>query len=119
MKALFDYDLKRDIRYLKKVPLFIRYLGILIIEVLKASIGMIKIILNKEGKIDPVIVTFSSGLRTKMGNFILSNSITLTPGTVTIKNDGDVLTVHCLDRSMLDISKDSVFISNIRKMEAK
>lgn len=117
IKALFDYDLKKDIKILIKAPLFIGYLFILLIEIIKASINMIKIILNKNIKVEPVIVEFHSGLKTKMGNFILANSITLTPGTITINNDGDYFEVHCLDRSMLDVSPDSIFIKNIRKME--
>ena len=117
IKALFDYDLKKDIKILIKAPLFIEYLFILLIEIIKASINMIKIILNKNIKVEPVIVEFHSGLKTKMGNFILANSITLTPGTITINNDGDYFEVHCLDRSMLDVSPDSTFIKNIRKME--
>lgn len=117
IKALFDYDLKKDIKILIKAPLFIGYLFILLIEIIKASINMIKIILNKNIRVEPVIVEFHSGLKTKMGNFILANSITLTPGTITINNDGDYFEVHCLDRSMLDVSPDSTFIKNIRKME--
>lgn len=119
MKSLFDYDLKKDLSYVKKFPLFIKYLILLTFEIIKASISMIKIIFNKEIKINPTVVSFKSGLKTKMGNFILANSITLTPGTVTIKNEGDKFIVHCLSRDMLDISSNSVFISNIKKLEGK
>ena len=49
---------------------------------------------------------------------LLGNSITLTPGTITVKMDGDRLTVHCLKRSMLDTSPDSVFERWIRRLEA-
>lgn len=117
IKVLFDYDFKKDIKILIKVPLFIGYLFVLLIEIIKASINMIGIILNKNRKVEPTIVEFHSGLKTKIGNFILANSITLTPGTITINVDGDHFEVHCLDRSMLDTSLDSTFIKNIRRME--
>lgn len=119
MNVLFGYTIQKEFKYIKKIPLFIKYLGILLIEIIKASLTMIKIVLNKKIKVEPTVVRFRSGLKTKMGNFILANSITLTPGTITIENDGDKFLVHCLDRSMLDISKDSTFISSIRKMEEK
>ena len=117
IKSLFDYDIKKDVKILIKVPLFIGYLFVLTIEIIKASFNMMSIILNKNRKVEPVIVEFHSGLKTKMGNFILANSITLTPGTITISNEGDYFEVHCLDRSMLDTSEDSTFIRNIRRME--
>lgn len=118
IKSLFDYDIKKDVKILIKAPLFIGYLFVLTIEIIKASFNMMSIILNKNRKVEPVIVEFHSGLKTKMGNFILANSITLTPGTITINNEGDYFEVHCLDRSMLDTSEDSTFIRNIRRMES-
>lgn len=117
MHALFEYSPKKDWAFVKRAPLFIKYLGILVIEIIKASLGMIRVILDKNVKVDPVLVTFHSGLKTKMGNFILANSITLTPGTITVSLEGDKFVVHCLDRSMLDISADSTFIKNIKRLE--
>ena len=66
----------------------------------------------------PALVRFTTGLKTSFGRFMLANSITLTPGTITVKMDGDRLTVHCLKRSMLDTSPDSVFERWIRRLEA-
>ena len=117
MKALFDYDLKKDIIFLKKLPLFIKYLGILIIEIVKAAFTMIGIILNKNKKVEPTLISFHSGLNKTASNFILANSITLTPGTITVKNDGDELIVHCLDKSMLDTSENNPFIKYLKKLE--
>ena len=54
----------------------------------------------------------------RFGRFMLANSITLTPGTITVRMDGDRLTVHCLKRSMLDTSPDSVFERWISRLEA-
>ena len=65
----------------------------------------------------PTLVTFQSGLKTDFGRFLLANSITLTPGTITVQVEGDTFTVHCLDKSMLDTSENGTFQRWIRKLE--
>ena len=116
-KYLFNYSPKKELAYLKRVPFFIYYLYVLIKEVIKANITMIKIDTNKKIKIDPILIKFHSGLKTSFGNFILANSITLTPGTITISNKGDEFVVHCLSEDMLDTTDNNVFIKLIKKME--
>ena len=63
-------------------------------------------------------MTFRTDLKTDYGKFLLANSITLTPGTITVQVEGDRLTVHCLDKSMLDTSPDGTFQRWIRRLEA-
>lgn len=116
-RYLFNYSIKKDLSYLKRVPYFIYYIYILIKEVIKANIEMMRIDIDESVKIDPILIKFHSGLKTSMGNFILANSITLTPGTITICTDGDEITVHCLREDMLDTTKNNVFIKLIKKME--
>jgi len=48
------------------------------------------------GKINPGIVKISSGLRTDAGLVMLANSITLTPGTLTVDMDENNLYVHAI-----------------------
>ena len=117
LKVLNIYTPDKEIRFLKRVPLFIEYIFILLIEIIKANILMIKIVFNKNIKIEPKLVTFKSNLNTSFGNFILANSITLTPGTITTSLSNGELTVHCLRGDMLDTSENNVFIKKIRKME--
>ncbi len=51
------------------------------------------------GKINPAIVKVETGLKSETGAYILSNSITLSPGTLTIEMEPDthVLYIHCLN----------------------
>ena len=117
MYALFQYTPKTEVKVLSKVPLFVCYVFVLIWEIVKANIGMTGYILNKNKPADPTLVSFDSGLKTKFVVFILANSITLTPGTITVKTDGSRLTVHCLTRSMLDTSDNGTFIKWIKRLE--
>lgn len=118
--VLFGYTLKKDLRLLKRVPLFMAYLFVLFVEIIKANVAVLYLILDTRREISPTIVTFRPGLSTSFGRFVLANSITLTPGTITVEVDDqtDLFTVHCLKRDLLDISKDSLFVRLIRRMEA-
>ncbi len=118
--VLFGYTPKKDLRILRKVPLFLWYLCVLFWEIMKANLAVLSSILFTRRELSPTIVIFHSGLGTSFGRFILANSITLTPGTITVEvnDEEDLFTVHCLKRPLLDISKDARFIRLIRKLEA-
>ena len=118
VKVLFGYDIKKDLCFLKKAPLFAAYVFVLILEILKASLSTMKTIFGARKNIHPVLVTFRSGLKTDFGRFVLANSITLTPGTITVSVEGDTYTVHCLDESLSSGMEDSVFVKMLKKMEA-
>lgn len=117
-RVLFDYTPKREVRLLKKVPLFVAYVFVLFWEIVKANWEMFSFILNEKREIEPVLVSFDSSLKTRFGRFMLANSITLTPGTITVEQSGERFTVHCLKRDMLDCSPDGVFQRWIRRLEA-
>ena len=69
-------------------------------EIVKANIYVMRISLSPRAMkvIDPQIVRFRSRMTSKLGLTILANSITLTPGTITVYVDerGN-FTVHALD----------------------
>lgn len=117
MKILFDYTPQRDLRLCRKVPLFVCYLFVLCAEILKAALAVMRFIYNEKATIKPSLVSFDPGLHTEIGRFILANSITLTPGTITVKVTDGVFTVHCLSRDLLDTSPDSTFLKWIRRLE--
>lgn len=118
--VLFGYTPGKDLRILRRVPLFAAYLAVLFKEIVKANFAVLYCILNTRRELSPTIVIFHSGLRTSFGRFVLANSITLTPGTITVEVDdeNDLFTVHCIRRELLDISEDALFIRLIRRMEA-
>ena len=117
--SLFHYGPAQELRVLRKVPVFCAYLPVLVWEILKAGLVVGRDILFRRYRLTPTLVTFRADLNTDFGRFLLANSITLTPGTITVQVEGNQLTVHCLDKSMLDTSPDGTFQRWIRKMEAK
>lgn len=116
--GLFGYKPNRELRAIRKAPLFLAYVFVLLWEIVKAGLLVSKCVLFKKYTVTPKLVTFRTDLRTDFGRFLLANSITLTPGTITIRVEGDALTVHCLDGSMLDCSENSTFQRWIRRLEA-
>ena len=95
----------------------VRYAGVLIVEIIKAAFSVIRYSLDPEKKPDPVIVEFHSGLSTNRQNVLLANSITLTPGTYTLFQEGDHFVVHCLSSEFSEGMEDLVFIKLLKKME--
>ncbi len=65
-------------------------------EIIKANYDVAKIVLDPRLPIDPRIVEYRTCLPDDLPRTVFSDSITLTPGTVTVDLEGDLLMVHCL-----------------------
>jgi len=74
------------------------YIANLVIEIVKANIHVATIVLNPRMPISPTLVEFKTNVKSDLGKVILANSITLTPGTLTIDLERDVYLIHCLTR---------------------
>lgn len=75
----------------------LRYYLFLGREILVANIDVIKRIL-KPRSISPQVITLPASKQTDLGKVIYANSITLTPGTVTLELSGDEIKVHALSK---------------------
>lgn len=93
------------------------YILILIKEIAVANLTVLRIIFTPGRKIHPVLVSFEAPFKSKLLKVILADSITLTPGTITVKLDEKGYVVHCLDESMAKGLNDSVFVQQLRKWE--
>ena len=111
------YDPKRELLYARMSGLIIKYFFVLLWEILKANLQVIGMIGSSRYDIEPAIVTFHTDLKTESARVLLANSITLTPGTITVSLDGDEYVVHCLDKSLAVGLDESVFVQMLRKME--
>lgn len=112
-----DYSLKKELHFYKLVPAFVQYLYYLIKEIFFANISVSRMILTRKEEMEPVLVHVCTDLKTETARVILANSITLTPGTITVALTEDKLLVHCLDKSLSEGMEDSVFVRLLRKME--
>ena len=64
-----------------------------------------------------MLVTFRTGLKTDLARTVLANSITLTPGTITVSISEEELVVHCLDKSLAEGMEQSKFVKMLQRME--
>ena len=116
MKVL-GYSPATGIRFFRNFPLFIWYTANLIIEIIKASAAVMSVSLRPSEKPDPVVIEFHSGFNTDLQNVLLANSITLTPGTYTLFQEGDRLVVHCLRKEYAEGMEESSFVKILRKLK--
>ncbi|MCX5497601.1 Na+/H+ antiporter subunit E [Kaistia dalseonensis] len=76
----------------------------LAVEIIKSSVDVARIILNPKLPIAPEMFETKVGPRTPVGVATYANSITLTPGTITVEVDRerDTFLVHALTRAGAD-----------------
>ena len=80
-------------------------------EIFVSNIYVCRLILNPAMPISPTVIALRSSQSSDLARVIFANSITLTPGTVTIDVDGDITEVHAITeeaaKSLLQGSMDS------------
>lgn len=79
------------------------YLIVFMVELIKSNLDVALRVLKPSLPINPGIVKTKTVLKSKMARMILTNSITLTPGTLTIDIEDDILYVHWIDVESEDI----------------
>lgn len=112
-----DYSVGQEIKNIRKVGKFLRYVGVLLIEIVKANFIVIHMILSEREEVEPVLVNFRSDIKTPAGRAFLANAITLTPGTITVQLEESNYVVHCLDESLAEGMDDSVFVKLLADLE--
>lgn len=114
-----DYSVRAEIMVFRLAPMMIRYLWVLVQEIVKANLVVLGIILSPEMEPEPALAYFDTDLTSDMARAVLADSITLTPGTITVSVEGNTFCVHCLDKDLAVGLNDSVFVRLLREMEAK
>ena len=79
------------------------YLPWLAWQILVSNLKVAVLVLSPRPKLDPVIVRFTTRLAKEVSRVSMANSITLTPGTVTLGMEGDDVTVHALAPDMAEM----------------
>lgn len=112
-----DYSIEKEKRLLKNSVKFLRYVCVLMMEIVKANFAVIHMILSEEEELEPALVSFHSNMKTGTGRAFLANAITLTPGTITVTLEESEYVVHCLDVSLAEGMDDSVFVKLLADLE--
>ena len=93
------------------------YIPWLLLEILKANLHVARLILDRRLPIQPQLVRGPADQKTELGQVIYANSITLTPGTITLDlREGGVLVHAISDRAAKGIT-DGVMNRRVARME--
>lgn len=112
------YSLEQDKKLFKLLPAAVKYLWLLICEIVKSNMALIRVVYSRKIEVKPQLVTFSTPLK---GTFksVLADCITVTPGTISVLSEDDKLTVHALDKSFAEGIEDTDFQKQLLEMQKK
>jgi len=101
------------------MPRVLTYYPWLLWEIVKANIDVARIILKPGMPIQPHIFSTIATQKSDVGQTIYANSITLTPGTVTVGVDDDHFEVHALTNEAADGVKSGDMDRRVSALEKR
>ncbi len=96
-------DRKQDLgERLAEAIRFTGYAFWLLWQIVLANMHVFKLAMTKAGEeeMSPRVVKFKTKLKSDFAKFVLANSITLTPGTITIRITGNEYLVHAISEAV-------------------
>jgi multicomponent Na+:H+ antiporter subunit E len=75
----------------------LRYLGYFCVQLALSNLDVARRVISPALPINPGLVEVRTRLTSDLGRMLLANSITLTPGTITVEVEGDRLLIHWID----------------------
>ena len=121
--SLVHIRINRYLYYQKKIAQefslnyarLVLYIPWLIWEIILSSLQVAYVVLHPKVPVSPSLVRFKTKLPNIAAKVILGNSITLTPGTLTVDIEGDEFLVHALT----DASHSSIVDGSLPKQVAR
>ena len=102
MCKYLDYSPKYELCVAKNFIWILTYFVVLVIEIFKSAIAVYKRVYSRKIEIQPQMVFFDVDIESEFLRFVLANSITITPGTITVDVDDKHFCVHALDYTLAD-----------------
>ncbi|MEH6497105.1 MAG: Na+/H+ antiporter subunit E [Pseudomonas marincola] len=97
-------------------PKMILYWGWLMVEIVKANLDVAKCVLFPKKHLRPSLFLFKITQTSDLGRVIYANSVTLTPGTVTVDLHEDNILVHALTVGSADGVKSGEMDQKVTKV---
>ncbi len=121
--AYLSHDLlieKADIKVgITRIVRFIKYLPWLFWQITLSNIDLVYRTLHPKMPIAPRIISLKNEYKTELGMVILANSITLTPGTVTIEVNKDEFIVHAIAKKPAESLLEGEMQARVMKIEGE
>lgn len=112
-----DYSLEKEKRTYRNVFGILGYFLQMLIEIVKANLAVMHFIVTQKEEPEPMLVTFDTKLKNPAAQALMANTITITPGTITVLLKDGTYTVHCLDSDFAKDMEQSEFINRLKRME--
>lgn len=112
-----EYSPAMDLKIAGKLWKGLCYLGYLLWEMLRAGFVVMRLIYAPGRRMEPRLIWFHTGLQTQAARAALANAITLTAGTITISQEGDLLCIHTLDRPLAKGMEHSGLEMRLKELE--
>ncbi len=93
------------------------YVPWLLLAILRSNIDVALRILNPRLPVSPTLIRTRASQKTALGKVIYANSITLTPGTVSVDVEDDLVLVHALSRESAEELADGEMDRRVRAVE--
>ncbi len=110
------YSSRRFYGGLRKAPAVAAYLAVLVREIVRENFDVLRFIYRK-GQPNSMLVHFRGGVQSEPLRVLVANSITLTPGTYTVRLEGDEYAVHALDEYFQVDIEYSAFFRGAQRIE--
>ena len=95
---------------------FIAYLPWLLSRIIMANVQVAYLVLHPKMPIDPVLFLFQTKMRKSISQVTLANSITLTPGTITVSLEDGNYIVHALSPPLAQELANAVMQNKVAKV---
>lgn len=102
------------IKFNLRLPLYIPWL---LSEIIKSNVHVARIILTGRKEINPQIISKQPSQKTNTGIAVHANSITLTPGTISVDIDDEGILVHALTNHTAQGIIDGDIDKQVTKLE--
>ncbi len=86
----------------KQAAGFAAYVPRLVASVVVAAVHVAEVVFDPRMPIDPVVISHRTSFTRDVTRVAYANSITLTPGTLTVDVEGDTFHIHCLAERFAD-----------------
>ncbi len=86
----------------RRILYILQFSFVFLVALVKSNIQVAKIVINPKLPVNPGIVKFKTTLKSDFAKMVLANTITLTPGTLTVDLSGDEFYIHWLNMTSHD-----------------
>ena len=99
------------------IPGLLRYMPWFLWAIVKANIDVVRRIVHPRLPLSPRVIRVESSQKTHLGQVIYANSITLTPGTVSVETDEGTIDVHALTREAAEDVRSGALDARVTDLE--